>query len=159
MRRAILLILIFVLAACQSFSTPQPERVSRTLVNVGGPERVFARPLVAFMPELQQATVAQERGRVGGELVFWAYDLPGGERRWLYACAILPDVDCAARATLVCPAGQPTVLINREEPGAVRQMFCEPVGQALPGDLYPNCTENTATRPVMLGLLSCGTSP
>jgi hypothetical protein len=156
MRPAILWILISVLAACQSSGNPRDERVTRTLTNVGDPDRVFTRPVSEVVPELQQAALSSERGRVGNELVFWGYDLPAGERRWLYACAVLPNIDCEARAALVCPAGPQTVLVQREEPGAVRRMNCGPVGLAAPGELRPHCTDYTETRPVMLGVLSCG---
>ena len=156
MQRVFLWVLALTLVACQNTYPPYEDRQARTLVNVGEPELVFSRPVAEIVPELQQATLSDERGRVGDELVFWTFDLPDGERRWLYACAILPDLDCAARAEQVCAAGTQAVLLQKEESGAVRRMNCQLVGQAAPGDLYPNCTDHTETRPVMLGLLDCG---
>lgn len=156
MKPAIPLLSILVLTACQSFDTLPRQQITRTRVDVGEPQRVFARPVADIVPELREATLARERGRVGNELVFWAYDLPDGQQRWLYACAILPGLDCEERIARVCPVGPQTVLVRREEPGAVRRMNCQLVGQAAPGDLYPNCQDHTDTLPVALGLLSCG---
>lgn len=66
---------LLVLGACQSSGVRQlPER---TEVGIGGPERVFSRPVAEIVPLLQGARRAGPNGRAGPELVFWGYELAG----------------------------------------------------------------------------------
>lgn len=120
-----------------------------------GPELVFDQPLESVMPALAGATPTGQNGRVGGELVFWSYRLQDGRDVLFHACAELPGVDCAARAQLVCPAGQPTTLHTGSISGEVRELQCRAIGQAAPGDLRPNCLDSEFSSELVLGLVSC----
>ncbi len=146
------LFLLSLLSACQQTALPLPER---TVAAIGGPERVFERPVTEIVPLLQNARATDPRGRVGGELVFWGYELAGGRSSYLVACAPLPGVDCESRLPLVCPGSRPEVLFRQEEGGEVRLLNCRAVGIVGHGDLTPNCTDNSDTQPLMVSLLSC----
>jgi hypothetical protein len=148
--------LLGLLAACQANLPPPSERtLDRTVARVGGPERVFARPVAEIVPLLQGARASGPDGRVGFELVFWGYELATNRQATLVACAVLPDVDCAARLAKVCQSGTPEVLFTAREGGEVRSRSCQAIGIARPGDLTPNCVEIEETQPVELSLLSC----
>ena len=144
-------------AACQGVSVPppsagEPERIESP---IGGPERVFERPIAEIVPALQNANQVGPNGRVGYELVFWGYELAGGQRATLVACAVLPGVDCEARRTKVCPSGTGATLFSGEQGGEVRYRNCQAVGIAQPGDLTPNCSETEQTQAIELHLLRC----
>ena len=147
---------VAMLAACQPASLPGPERQPQRIVSqVGGPERVFARPVAEIVPLLENAEPAGQSGRVGFELVFWGYRLATNRSATLVACAVLPDVDCAARLPQVCASGRPEILFSAQEGGEVRYRNCQAVGIAQPGDLTPNCVETEEIQPVEVTLLSC----
>ncbi|HEY0963925.1 MAG TPA: hypothetical protein VGE69_16365 [Pseudomonadales bacterium] len=150
-------VLVLACAACESITVPppvagEPERIES---RIGGPDRVFERPVAEMVPVLQDARQAGPTGRVGYELVFWGYELAGGDRATLVACAILPDVDCEARRARVCESGTAATLFTGEQGGAVRFRNCQAVGIAQPGDLTPNCTETEQTQPIQIHLLRC----
>jgi hypothetical protein len=144
---------LMLLSACQSVTVvPLPERVEAA---VGGPERVFARPVTEIVPLLQNAQASGPRGRVGSELVFWGYQLADERPAFLVACAVLPDVDCAARLPQVCASGAPEVLFSQQDQGEVRFLHCREIGVAAPGDLTPNCADVQKVQAVDVTLLSC----
>lgn len=144
---------MLLLGACQSAGVRQlPER---TEVAVGGPERVFTRPVAEIVPLLQDAQRAGPNGRVGSELVFWGYELAGSRPAFLVACAVLPGVDCAARASQVCQSGRPEILFSQLDQGEVRYLNCQEVGIVAPGDLTPNCADTQEVQEVAVTLLSC----
>lgn len=151
--------LAFVLAcaACQPVTLPPPvvAEPQRLEARVNGPDRVFDTPVEQLVPALRGARASGPDGRVGSELVFWGYELENGQRATLVACAILPDVDCAARRAKVCESGAGSTLFSGEQGGAVRHRDCQAVGVAPPGEPLPNCTEVERTQPVELHLLSC----
>jgi hypothetical protein len=141
------------LTACQSASVrPVP---ARTEVGIGGPERVFSRPVAEVVPLLEDARRAGPSGRVGSELVFWGYELAGNRPAFLVACAVLPGVDCTARAAQVCQSGRPEILFSQQDQGEVRYLNCQEVGIVAPGDLTPNCADTQEVQEVAVTLLSC----
>lgn len=149
------LALLVVLTACQSALPPPSDRPPERIESrVGGPERVFARPVTDIVPLLQNARATGPNGRVGYEMVFWGYEL-SGQPASLVACAVLPNVDCEARLAQVCESGAPEVLFTGEEGGEVRFLNCQAIGIAQPGDLTPNCTDTEQIQPVTVTLLSC----
>ena len=154
--RQTLLLATILLAACQPVVVPPPAREPERIESrVGGPERVFARPVAEIVPLLADARPMAPNGRVGFELVFWGYELATDRDAVLVACAVLPDVDCAARRDRVCESGTPEVLFTTQEGGEVRYRNCEAIGIAAPGDLTPNCVETEEIQPVEVTLLSC----
>ncbi len=147
------LAVLALLAACQPVTTVrQPPRVEAP---VGGPERVFTRPVTELVPPLQNARRAGPNGRVGSELVFWGYELASQQPAFLVACAVLPDVDCAARLPRVCRQGNPEILFSQQNEGEVRSRSCQAIGVAHPGDRVPNCDETEKVQPVEVTLLAC----
>lgn len=145
-----------VLGACQPAALQRPlDPPQRIESRIGGPERVFARPLAEIVPLLRDAAPAGPNGRVGPELVFWGYQLAGNRPAVLVACAVVPGVDCAARLPLVCAAGRHEVLFSAQEGGEVRYRNCQAIGIAQPGDLSPNCVETEEIQPVDVTLLAC----
>jgi hypothetical protein len=147
--------LLAVLSACQQLFVQPPDLPRRIESAVGGPERVFERPVTEIVPLLQNARASAPNGRVGSELVFWGYELEGGRPAVLVACAILPDVDCNARLSQVCPSGASETLFTHEEGGEVRHLDCQSIGIAAPGDLTPTCEDDSDVQPVAVTLLSC----
>lgn len=151
--RIAVICMLVALAACQAVSVPKPpERLESP---VGGPERVFSRPVTEIVPLLQDARASGPIGRVGNELVFWSYELAGARPAVLTACAVLPDVDCAARAQQVCRSGSSEILFTRREPGEVRYLNCTAIGMVSPGDLTPTCDERDKVQEIDVRLLSC----
>lgn len=141
------------LGGCQSAVVPQaPERVEAA---VGGPERVFSRPVTEIVPLLQDARRAGPNGRVGSEMVFWGYELAGNKPAFLVACAMLPGVDCAGRVPQVCQSGRPEILFSQQDQGEVRFLNCQEVGIVAPGGLTPNCADTQKVQEVAVTLLSC----
>ena len=61
--------------------------------------------MAEILPELAGARATGVNGRVGNEFVFWGYQLDDGEQAWLYACALVDEVDCPQRRTEVCDEG------------------------------------------------------
>ena len=155
--RTVGLALALACAACRGVTVPppaarEPERIES---RIGGPERVFERPIAEIVPALQNANQVGPNGRVGYELVFWGYELAGGQRATLVACAILPGVDCKERRAKVCPLGTAATLFSGEHGGEVRYRNCQAVGIAQPGDLTPNCAETEQTQPIEIHLMRC----
>lgn len=147
-----LLLASMVLTACTA--TPI-ERVPPRSMNINaGPEKVFARPVPEFMPQLAGAELTSVNGRVGNELVFWEYRLNDNRRLTLFTCLPDEDVNCSSRITAICPNGGEEV-VRQEEAGLVRQMYCVPVGNAHVGELYPNCQVNEKPLPLLVGLTQC----
>lgn len=146
---------LILLTACQtSLPPPASQAPLRVESPVGGPERVFTRPIGDIVPLLQTARPTGPNGRVGYEMVFWGYEL-GGRPASLVACALLPDVDCEARLAQVCESGRPEQLYSAEEGGEVRFLNCQAIGIAQPGDLTPNCSDVERIQPLAVTLLSC----
>jgi hypothetical protein len=147
------LALLATLCACQSAAVaPLPER-DETFV--GGPDRVFSRPVGEIVPLLQGARPTAPNGRVGPELVFWAYELADRRPAFLVACAVLPNVDCAARLPQVCASGTPETLFTQQDQGEVRYLNCREIGVVAPGDLTPNCVDTEEVQAIEVTLLNC----
>jgi hypothetical protein len=106
---------------------------------------VFDVPVTEIVPALAGAKPTRVKGRVGGELVFWGYDLADGRRVNLFACALLPDVDCAARVQAVCAAGG-EVLESREVAGELVRRVCRPVSSGASSTVRPGCNETRTKR-------------
>jgi len=145
-------ILLFMsqVAACAT----EPRPPVRTVVQIGGPELVFATRLADIFPQLDGATATGVNGRVGNEAVFWGFRLQDNRTVNLIACAPLEGVDCEARLLAVCPAGGEE-LARINQPGLVREMHCRPVGMAHPGELYPNCDDRETNNSLVVGLSQC----
>jgi hypothetical protein len=136
---------------CAGLAADEAERQ----MNVSqGPELVFAMPLGEIFPELADALATDENGRVGNELVFWGYRLSDGRQAFLVACAMIEDVDCQARETRVCP-GLSQSLGRTTTQGLVRNMRCQAIGMAAPGELHPGCTDNESSQALAVSLLVC----
>lgn len=146
---------LLAVSACSSLPPPNDPLPARSMGVTRGPELVFHQPVEAVMPALAGAVATGRNGRVGGELVFWSYQLQDGSDVLFIACAELEGVDCAARTQLVCPAGKPTTLQTSSISGEVRELQCRSIAQVAPGDLRPNCLEDEITSPLTLGLVSC----
>ena len=119
-----------------------------------GPETVFDRPPAEIFPTLEGATATGENGRVGSELVFWGYEQRDGRRVFLFACAVRPDFDCAARVPAICPVTT-TVLETREASGKTVRRDCRRVGVVAPGDTRPGCDDRVEDASLAVGLVSC----
>jgi hypothetical protein len=115
---------------------------------------VFDVPVTEIVPALAGAKPTRVKGRVGGELVFWGYDLADGRRVNLFACALLPDVDCAARVQAVCLAGG-DVLESREVPGKMIHRVCRPVSNGLSSTVRPGCNDSENEANLLVGLVHC----
>lgn len=148
-------VLLLPFVACNSLPPPNDPLPARSLGVTKGPELVFDQPVEAVMPALAGAVATGRNGRVGGELVFWSYQLQDGSDVLFLACAELEGVDCAARTQLVCPAGKPTTLQTGSISGEVRELQCRAIAQVAPGELRPNCLDEEISSPLFLGLVSC----
>jgi hypothetical protein len=119
-----------------------------------GPDAVFDRPVGEIFSDLSGAEATGENGRVGNELVFWGYELSGSRQVFLFACAMLPGIDCDARMRSVCL--RDTVLIrSTEAQGKVRRLECREVSIVGVGDVRPGCTETEAATQLAVGLVQC----
>jgi len=128
----------------------------RTMDVMQTPEKVFAEPVAALMPELAGTTATGENGRVGAELVFWGYRLGDGRAAFLFACAQREDVDCESRVPMIC-AARTTVLRTGSAAGKVVHRECGAAVVVHSGDRRPGCIEKTqSTAPLTIGLVSCG---
>ena len=121
-----------------------------------GPETVFARPPAEIFPALEGAAATGENGRVGSELVFWGYEQRDGRRVFLFACAVRPELDCAARVPAICPTTTTTVLDTSEASGNMVRRNCRSVAVAGPGELRPGCDDRLENASLSVGLVSCG---
>lgn len=119
-----------------------------------GPETVFDRPVGELMPQLVNARATGQNGRVGGELVFWGYQLADGSTSYLFACAQIPGIDCEERITKICPV-LTEVQARAEYHGEVVRRSCREVCIAAPGDLRPCCDDRPQQSPLAIGLVSC----
>ena len=132
------------------------EKIPARQMNVRqGPETVFDRPPAEIFPALEGAAATGENGRVGSELVFWGYEQRDGRRLFLFACAVAPDLDCAARIPAICPSTT-TVLETREMSGNAVRRNCRSVAVSAPGDLRPGCEDRLESASLAVGLVSCG---
>ena len=121
------------LSACE-FAPRTVDAPQRTMGVTAGPELVFDRPVQEVLPQLGGARATGQNGRVGNELVFWGYRLEDGNDAWFFACAPLEGINCTARSTQICPAGNTRVVTQIREQGLVRELNCQVVGQAGIGD-------------------------
>jgi hypothetical protein len=119
-----------------------------------GPETVFDRPVEQLIPQLQGARATNQNGRVGGELVFWGYQLADGGSAYLFACAPIGSVNCEERISAICPVFT-EVMTRSEYAGQVIRRNCREVCVSAPGDLRPCCTDTAAQSPLQIGLVSC----
>ncbi|HEX5046832.1 MAG TPA: hypothetical protein VFX89_06885 [Gammaproteobacteria bacterium] len=131
------------------------EPVRRTLGVRQGPEKVFDVPIGEIVPALAGAKPTGVNGRVGGELVFWGYTLADGRKANLFACALLADVDCAARVQLVCPSGVKQQE-SREVPGKLTHRVCRPIATSQPSTARPGCDDDENQANLLAGLVECG---
>jgi hypothetical protein len=121
-----------------------------------GPETVFNRPPAEILPALSGATATGENGRVGTELVFWGYEQRDGRRVFFFACALQPELDCAARTRAICPTTT-TVLEATEASGTAVRRSCRTFSVSAPGDLRPGCDDRLdGSASLAVGLVSCG---
>ena len=106
------------------------------------------------MPELEGASPTGENGRIGGELVFWGYRLGDGRPVFLFACAMLQDVDCEQRTQLICP-DLTTVLRTGTTDGNIVRRECRNIAVVAPGEDRPGCIDTPQNVPIAVGLVSC----
>jgi hypothetical protein len=132
-----------------------PQELERQMNVRLGPETVFQEPVTQIFPTLADAKPTGENGRVGNELVFWGYDLADGREVFLFACALVANVNCEERVPLICTTST-NVLETRELGGTVTQRNCRDIAIASPGDTRPGCTQREQSTPVRAGLVSCG---
>jgi hypothetical protein len=130
----------------------EPERAMGVTT---GPEAVFDRPVADILPQLQGATATNVNGRVGSELVFWGYRSSTGAATNLFACAMMPDVDCEARALNICRDGSARIEQKIIERGNMVKRNCRAVGNVAPGDLHPGCTNKEIQNDLLVGLANC----
>jgi hypothetical protein len=119
-----------------------------------GPETVFDQSVSQLLPELSGAIATKENGRVGNELVFWGYRLADGGRAFMFACAPLDNVDCAARAREICPTITYIVRSERAN-GDVTHRYCHNIVSTRQGDTEPGCTMTEQTADLDIGLARC----
>jgi hypothetical protein len=119
------------------------------------PDSVFAKPVEILMRELQGASPTGENGRIGGELVFWGYRLHDGRPVFLFACAMLQDVDCEQRTQSIC-LEHTTVLRTGTTDGNIVRRECRNIAVAAPGETRPGCIDKLQNVPLAIGLVSCG---
>jgi len=134
-----------------SSSGEEPERQ----MNVEqGPESVFAEAPDQIFPELAGATATHENGRIGNELVFWGYRLEDASEVYLVACAMLDNIDCAAREDRVCLT-ESRVISRGTGQGLVREINCRSIATVAPGDIRPGCTDKEQSRALAVSLVTC----
>lgn len=140
--------------SCALGAAAQQQIPERQMNVRQGPETVFDRPPAEIFPALEGATATGENGRVGTELVFWGYEQRDGRRVFLFACARVPDLDCATRVPAICPVTT-TVLETREASGNAVRRNCRNVVVASPGDARPGCNDRLENASLAVGLVSC----
>jgi hypothetical protein len=147
---------IVILSLCFAVGAAGQEPVPARQMNVRlGPDSVFDRPPAEVFPALAGARATGENGRVGPELVFWGYEQTDGRRVFFFACALRPEVDCAARVPAICPATT-TVLQTAETSGKTVHRNCRNVGVVGVGDVRPGCDDRTQSANLAVGLVTCG---
>jgi hypothetical protein len=119
------------------------------------PDAVFTAPVDTVLPELAGATATGENGRVGGELVFWGYRLGDGRPVFMFACALVDEVNCDERVQRIC-VDRTEVLRNTTVGGEVTRRVCRNMAVVAPGDTRPGCVDNEQTTDLAVGLVSCG---
>jgi hypothetical protein len=119
------------------------------------PDSVFAQPVETLLSELHGATATGENGRVGGELVFWGYRLSDGKPVFMFACAMVENVNCGERTQLICP-NRTTVLRTATTGGNIVRRECRNIAAVAPGERRPGCIDTPQHVPVAIGLVSCG---
>lgn len=119
-----------------------------------GPETVFEKPIAELFPILDGASANGANGRIGNELVFWGYELADGRNANVFACAMIDDVDCAARVSAICP-GAGKVLEHTQIKGRVRSISCRAVSVETPGNLRPGCDDREVEQVLDTGLIQC----
>ena len=155
-RSVFVLVLALLSGACNlPLEVPDSRGPERSMNVTAGPELVFDRAVAEILPQLSTASPTGTNGRVGNELVFWGYRLQDNRQVNLFACAMLPDVDCEERIRLICPASGEE-LVRQEEAGKVRHLNCHIVGKAGVGDLLPNCEDREKSNDLLIGLMQCG---
>lgn len=130
------------------------EEIERQMTVRQGPESVFSEAPAQIFAELAGAAATDQNGRVGNELVFWGYRLEDGREVFLIACAMIRDVNCAARENRVCENGS-TVLSRSSSQGLVRQLRCTSVATVGVGDTRPGCTDTEKLLELALTLMNC----
>lgn len=128
---------------------------ARSLGSMHGPDSVFDRDVAEVLPELRGARPSGPDGRVGGELVFWGYALEDGREAFLFACALVPNVDCEARSRNICTTPA-TVLASGTYDGTVSRRRCRAFAFGAPGEVRPGCETRAETVPLAVGLVQCG---
>jgi hypothetical protein len=119
-----------------------------------GPETVFDVPVDELFTELSGAAATGLNGRVGNEFVFWGYRLSNGREGWLYACALVDEVDCPQRRSAVCD-GDFDVIAERLYMGSAVRRRCNDVGIAGIGELHPGCIDSDYVAPLSIGVVAC----
>jgi len=119
------------------------------------PDTVFVQPVGTLMPELAGATATGENGRVGGELVFWGYRLGDGRPVYMFACAMLQDVNCEQRIQMIC-VDHTNVLRTESAGGNIVRRECRSVALLAPGNTSRGCIDTPENAPLTIGLVSCG---
>jgi hypothetical protein len=148
--------LLAIASSCCALGAFAQEQIPEREMNVRqGPETVFDRPPADILPSLTSARATGENGRVGSELVFWGYEYADGRRVFFFACALRPDLDCAARVPAICPVTT-TVLETRETSGTTVRRNCRDVAVVSPGDTRPGCADSIESASLAVGLVSCG---
>jgi hypothetical protein len=79
--------------------------------------------------------------------------LADGRRVNLFACALRPDVDCAARVHAVCAAGG-EVLESRDGAGELVRRVCRPVSSGA-STVRPGCNDDENEANLLVGLIHC----
>jgi hypothetical protein len=147
---------LFVLTLSSAFSSCVVAQ-ERSMNVTQAPDTVFDGAVADMLPELEGASPTGENGRVGGELVFWGYTLADSRPVYLFACAIVPDVDCNTRIALICPGNAaPTLLDTVQSNGKIIRRRCESVAVAMPGEARPGCVQNETEAGLLVGVVSCG---
>ncbi len=142
------------LAVFLALASPGASPAEREMNVRQGPEAVFDRPAAQVMGELARARPTGENGRIGNEAVFWGYALDDGRDVFLFACAMLADVDCEQRLDSVCITNG-TILRNTSVPGKVRRLQCRALSVGPPGDMRPGCLDTETTYDLTVALVQC----
>jgi hypothetical protein len=147
-------VLRFMMLSLLASTLQAADTIERTMNVRQGPESVFDEPVTGLFAELDGARATGENGRVGYELVFWGYSLADRRNVFLFACAMLPDVDCEQRREAVCPTGG-AVLARTQVVGKVRRLSCRSVSVDAPGTLRPGCVDTERDQPLDVGVVQC----
>jgi len=144
-------------AAVTESGAAQQEHFVRQMGLRHSPDQVFDRPVEQILPVLADAKRTRANGRVGYELAFWGYELKDGRDVSLFACALVPNVDCAARVEAICPRGGSRVLEQQETKGKVVHRKCQAVATGTSSSVQPGCDDTlNDAGDLLVGLVSCG---